>query len=137
MRKAGRACASAPIPTPNSMHLTCVTIPPGALAAVMKENSEVVPDVTILVPFVFSEIEFDHCANIIVRVWTSISNSLSLNSVERPFKLGAMLSIPRACFIADKLASSRYADVLCVATDELTEHTFAVDQVSRWSFVVR
>lgn len=53
-----------------------------------------------------------------------------------PFKLGAVMEVPRAFMVADRLASNKDITTLCFSSDHLTEFVFGMDKMSAGVFVV-
>jgi pyruvate, orthophosphate dikinase len=107
-----------------------------ALVDTLKDNRRPNPDVTIMIPFVFSEFELELCLDLIKRIWIRIWEKEELKIEGVPFKLGAILEVPRACLVADKLAAIKDVDVLAFSAKELTELSFGVMQEISGEFMV-
>jgi len=73
----------------------------------------------IMVPLVGSLNEFVHQKNLIKRTILKIQSS---SNIKFDFLIGTMIELPRACFIADKIA--KIADFISFGTNDLTQTTF-------------
>ncbi|HYF27661.1 MAG TPA: pyruvate, phosphate dikinase, partial [Baekduia sp.] len=84
-----------------------------AARAVRRRTGEA-PVVDIMVPLVAYESEIEWMREMIVR--TASEEGFEL---DRDYKVGTMIELPRACFIADKLA--RHAEFFSFGTNDLTQ----------------
>ncbi len=107
-----------------------------ALISELKDDRRPNPDVTIMVPFVFSEVELDLCVKLINRVWKELSDTANLKMDEMPFKLGAVLEVPRAYLVAEKIAAVNDLSMVCFASSELTELVFGMNRSDSEGFMV-
>ena len=82
------------------------------------------PKPEIMVPLIGSINEFINQKNII----NSLSKKHKLN-----IKIGAMIELPRACFIADQIAT--HADFISFGTNDLTQTTFGFSRDDVGSFL--
>ena len=93
-----------------------------------KENIKTKPE--IMIPFISTEKEFINQKKLIDAVANKINkkyhHSLS-------YLVGTMIELPRACFIADKIAM--HADFLSFGTNDLTQTTFGFSRDDVGSFL--
>ena len=85
------------------------------------------PKPEIMIPLVGNLGEFVHQKNIVVNTIKKL-NADYLN-----IKIGTMIELPRACFIADKIA--KYADFISFGTNDLTQTTFGFSRDDIGSFM--
>lgn len=97
-----------------------------ALIEELKDNCRPNPDITILIPFVVSELELDTCVDRIMDLWSIMWNKETLKTKELPFKLGVILEIPRAFLVASKIASRKEMQLICFDGGALTEFVFGM-----------
>ena len=88
-----------------------------ATASLIKEGIHAMPE--IMIPLVSSINEFNHQKKLIKNCATFVEKK---NKIKLEYKIGAMIELPRACLIADKIAAS--ADFLSFGTNDLTQTTF-------------
>ncbi|MBO8131434.1 MAG: pyruvate, phosphate dikinase [Candidatus Marinimicrobia bacterium] len=88
-----------------------------ATAQLVKEGHEVFPEV--MVPLVGILNEFKNQAEIIHRVAKEVMKE---TGVEFKYSVGTMIEIPRACIVADQIASE--AEFFSFGTNDLTQTTF-------------
>ena len=84
----------------------------------------------IMIPFISTEKEFVHQKNLIKNVAHNIKKkyNISIN-----YSIGTMIELPRACFIADKIAE--HADFISFGTNDLTQTTFGFSRDDIGSFL--
>ena len=88
-----------------------------AAARLLKDGFE--PRPQIMVPLVAITEEHVQTRRVIERV---ISEVAAEEGVELDIPVGTMLELPRACIVADEIAS--HADFFCFGTNDLTQTTF-------------
>lgn len=88
-----------------------------AALTVKKKGIKVFPE--IMIPLVGMEKEFEYLREIIVETIKTIFEREN-DSVK--YKVGAMLEIPRACLVADKIAQT--SEFFSFGTNDLTQMTF-------------
>ena len=89
-----------------------------ATVQLIKEGYNPKPE--IMIPLVGSLGEFIHQKNIVKSVINKTLKKHKIKSIN--LKIGTMIELPRACFIADKIAL--HADFLSFGTNDLTQTTF-------------
>lgn len=77
----------------------------------------------IMVPFVFDVKEFIYISHIIRNV---VENMEKEFDKKMTYKLGVMIELPRAVFVADQFAP--YVDFICFGTNDLTQMTFGLSR---------
>ncbi len=92
------------------------------------EGIETKPE--IMIPLVSSAQEFINQKNIIDKTAKLLNKNFA-----KPVKylVGTMIELPRACFIADKIA--KYADFISFGTNDLTQTTFGFSRDDVGSFL--
>lgn len=50
--------------------------------------------------------------------------------------VGCMLEVPRACVLANRIATTKYVDFLSIGTDQLTQLCFGMSPYDAHSFMV-
>ncbi|MGD2091052.1 MAG: pyruvate, phosphate dikinase [Candidatus Aminicenantes bacterium] len=88
-----------------------------AALAVTKKGINVHPE--IMAPFLGTEKEFEYLRNIIIETASKI---LEKEREKVNYMVGAVIELPRACLVADKIA--RKADFFSFNTNHLTQMTF-------------
>ena len=99
-----------------------------ATMKLQKENINCVPE--IMVPLVSSLNEFLNQKIIIETVARSIFKKYN---IKIKYLIGTMIELPRACFIADKIAE--HADFISFGTNDLTQTTFGFSRDDIGSFL--
>ncbi len=89
-----------------------------AAAELLKRKKNVLPE--IMIPLVGHENEFIHQARLVREVAEVVRKKFKLKKL--PFKVGTMIEIPRACFVADRIAAE--ADFFSFGTNDLTQMGF-------------
>ena len=95
---------------------------------VNKEGMHVVPE--IMVPLIGDLNEFKYVKNVIVKTADAI---IAKAGVNLKYLVGTMIEIPRACVIADEIASE--ADFFSFGTNDLTQMTFGFSRDDAGKFL--
>ncbi len=99
-----------------------------AAAICVKEKIRVAPEV--MIPLVGFAEEFKNQAAIVRRVAAEV---MAENKVKITYKVGTMIEIPRACVIADKIATE--AEFFSFGTNDLTQTTLGMSRDDSGSFL--
>ncbi|MEN3013010.1 MAG: pyruvate, phosphate dikinase [Endomicrobiia bacterium] len=91
-----------------------------AAAELIKQNKKVFPE--IMIPVTSTEKEIVHQKQIIEKVYEEVTSNFKLNKKSLPLVIGTMIEIPRACMIADKMAS--VCEFFSFGTNDLTQMGF-------------
>jgi len=97
-----------------------------ATADLLKEGFSPVPE--IMIPLVGNIGEFLNQKQIIESTIQKLNISKNIN-----IKIGTMIELPRACFIADEIA--KHADFISFGTNDLTQTTFGFSRDDIGSFL--
>jgi pyruvate,orthophosphate dikinase len=89
-----------------------------AAAELLQEGKKPYPE--IMIPVVGVETELKHQYELVEKVYSEVLAKFSLKKI--PHLVGTMIEIPRACLVADKIAS--YAQFFSFGTNDLTQMTF-------------
>ncbi len=99
-----------------------------AALAVKKKGITVLPE--IMIPLVGTEKEFDYLREIVIKKAEEIFKAEN-DSVK--YMVGTMIEIPRACVVADKIATT--AEFFSFGTNDLTQMTFGYSRDDAGSFL--
>ena len=97
-----------------------------ATVELLKEGFSPIPE--IMIPLVGNIGEFLNQKQIIESTIQKLNISKNIN-----IKIGTMIELPRACFIADKIA--KHADFISFGTNDLTQTTFGFSRDDIGSFL--
>ena len=97
-----------------------------ATVELLKEGFSPIPE--IMIPLVGNIGEFLNQKQIIESTIQKLNMSKNIN-----IKIGTMIELPRACFIADKIA--KHADFISFGTNDLTQTTFGFSRDDIGSFL--
>ena len=97
-----------------------------ATAELLKEDFSPIPE--IMIPLVGNIGEFLNQKQIIESTIQKLNISKNIN-----IKIGTMIELPRACFIADEIA--KHADFISFGTNDLTQTTFGFSRDDIGSFL--
>ena len=100
-----------------------------ATAELIKKGKKPIPE--IMVPVVISEKELEHQKAILNKVYSEVTKKYKLKKIN--YKFGTMIEIPRAAFVADKLAND--ADFFSFGTNDLTQMGFGFSRDDIGSFL--
>jgi pyruvate,orthophosphate dikinase len=89
-----------------------------AAAELMQEGKKPYPE--IMIPVVGVETELKHQYELVEKVYSEVLTKFKLKKI--PHLVGTMIEIPRACLVADKIAT--YAQFFSFGTNDLTQMTF-------------
>lgn len=99
-----------------------------AAAQLTKEGKKVFPEV--MIPLVGSLQELEHQQDIVERVAREVQEEEKVNF---PYLVGTMIEIPRACLVADQIATR--AQFFSFGTNDLTQTTFGFSRDDVGSFL--
>tara|TARA_B100000965_G_scaffold366153_1_gene351159 strand:- start:83 stop:979 length:897 start_codon:yes stop_codon:yes gene_type:complete len=99
--------------------ITIMQIEAISLAAIKLHKENIFLNPEIMIPLVGSVNEFINQKKLIIKTINKIQKS---HNVKFNFLIGTMIELPRACFIADKIAQE--ADFFSFGTNDLTQTTF-------------
>ncbi len=100
-----------------------------AAAELRQEGHKIVPE--IMIPITCELRELEYVRDIVTRVHSEIQRRFDLPKFE--YHLGTMIEIPRAAFMADKLA--KIAEFFSFGTNDLTQMTFGFSRDDTSSFL--
>lgn len=90
-------------------------------AAQYQRDSMKDPQIEIMIPLIFSEVEL-----ITMHDMIKVIKSHSIAAQDVSYKFGAMIELPRMALIADKIAD--YVDFISFGTNDLTQTTFGISR---------
>lgn len=91
-----------------------------AAAELIKQNKKALPE--IMIPVTSTEKEIIHQKQIIDKVYQEVLKKFNIDKKKLPLVVGTMIEIPRACMIADKMAS--VCEFFSFGTNDLTQMGF-------------
>lgn len=91
------------------------------IVVMSKTKTKVVPQ--IMIPLIGDDKEFKFVKNLVCQKADEIIKN---NNVDLEYKVGAMLEVPRACLIADKIAKE--SDFFSFGTNDLTQMVYGVSR---------
>ena len=94
----------------------------------VKEGIPVNPE--IMIPLVSTRKELESLKDVIVE---EVDNMISEAGVELPYTVGTMIEIPRACYIADELAT--IGQFFSFGTNDLTQMTYGFSRDDAGKFI--
>ncbi len=94
-------------------------------------------DSTVMIPTVFSDLEVSQLVDTILKYKESVCQEYDQDSKLVPVDIGVMLSTPRACLRANKIASVDQVSTVCFDTDRLTQLMLGVSWDDSHMFLVR
>lgn len=93
-------------------------------------------DSTLLVPMVFSDLEVSQVVDTAIKCKNDVCQEYNQNAAELPIGFGAMLSTPRACLRANKIAAVNNISLVCFDTDMLTQLMLGISADDSHMFLV-
>jgi pyruvate,orthophosphate dikinase len=100
-----------------------------AAAELIKEGMKTIPE--IMIPVVCAETELTHQFAIVEKVYKEALKRSGLKTI--PHMVGAMIEIPRACIVADRLAG--VAEFFSFGTNDLTQMGFGFSRDDTGAFM--
>jgi pyruvate,orthophosphate dikinase len=99
-------------------------------AAIQAKLNEFHVEVTIMVPMIFTDHEMEFIQREMNTVKTSLFNryEVPMEPSDLKVNLGAMLSTPRSCMRADRIAMLKDVKVMCFDLNTLTELVFGMSK---------
>jgi len=88
------------------------------------------PKIEITIPFIATEMEIKITSQMIHRIAKSL---MDISGIKFDYLIGAMVELPRACLIADRIA--KYCDYFSFGTNDLTQTTYGISRDDIASFL--
>lgn len=81
-------------------------------------NEGIICNTQIMIPLICSDHEMEYIASIVSETAESVKDSCGKAI---PYQLGAMLEVPRACLLADKIVQKNGLGFVSLGSNDLTQ----------------